>query len=160
MVQNDIRKDIKKLVEAVLFISGKAMSINEISAAVSVASPGQIKNLLKELEEDYKNADTSLSISLIGEKYIMDLKEPYGSKVNSIAESADISKSSLRILAYISKNEPIMQSNVVKIFGSSAYQHIKELIQNDFISASRYGRTKKINTTQKFVEYFNLSKKD
>ncbi len=160
MVQNDIRKDMKRLIEAVLFISGKAMDINEISVAVGVASPGQIKALLEELVEDYKNADTSLSVSLIGEKYIMDLKEPYGSKVNSIAESADISKSSLRILAYISKNEPVIQSNIVRIFGSSTYQYIKELIQNDFISASRYGRTKKINTTQKFIEYFNLSKKD
>lgn len=160
MVQNDIRKDMKRLVEAVLFISGKAMDINEISVAIGVASPGQIKNLLKELIRDYKNADTSLSISLIGEKYVMDLKEPYGSKVNNMAESVDISKSSLRILAYISKNEPLMQSNIVRIFGSSAYQHIKELIQNGFISASRYGRTKKINTTQKFAEYFNLSKND
>lgn len=77
-------------------------------------------------------------------------------RLTGLAGSPDISRASLRILAYISRNEPIMQSSVVKAFGSSAYVHIKELVEKEFVRALRTGRTKRIETTNKFREYFGI----
>ena len=56
---------------------------------------------------------------------------------SSLAGAPEISKSSLRILAYISKNEPLMQNGIVKAFGSSTYEHIKELQEKEFIRSMR-----------------------
>lgn len=84
------------------------------------------------------------------------MKEPYASRVNGLAGKPDITKGSLRMLAYISKNEPVMQNSVVKAFGSSTYDHVRELIEKDFVSAKRVGRTKRLATTARFREYFNL----
>ncbi len=92
----------------------------------------------------------------IGGRYELSVREPYASKVNGLAGKPDITRGSLRILAYISKNEPIMQNSVVKAFGSSTYDHVRELIEKDFISAKRIGRTKRLTTTARFKEYFNL----
>ncbi len=155
-MQNQEGLQSKRVIEAVLFVSGRALSLNEISDASGLASVGQIGKLLKELESEYAAADTALKISKIGDKYIMELKNEYSNRVGRISGSPDLTKSALRALAYISKNEPVMQSNMVKIFGPSIYQYLKELVEGDFISATRYGRTKKLNTTQKFREYFTL----
>ncbi len=156
MTNVDSKKYTKRLVESALFISGKAMSAEDVSRATGIESVGQIKHMLKELEDDYRTSDTSVCISEVGSRYVMELKEPYASKVNGMADAADLTKSALRVLAYISRNEPVMQSKVVKIFGSATYQYMKELINNDFITSSRYGRTKRISTTPRFLEYFSL----
>ena len=114
------------------------------------------KTVMNELVSDYEARNCALVVSRIGDKYLLGVKNDYIGKVNTLAGAPDISKSSLRILAYVGKNEPVMQSALVKAFGSSIYDHVKELTEKDFVKATRVGRTKKIETTQKFREYFNL----
>ncbi len=150
----------KKEIEAALFVSNKAMSIQELSEALNIKSFSSIKQILSQLMSDYKNRDSALEIIEINNKYLLSLKQEYLSKVNKLAGAPDISKSGLRILAYISKNEPIMQSKIVKVFGSSAYTYIKELIGKEFISSIRFKTTKNIKTTQKFKEYFGFDKEN
>ncbi|MCL4404594.1 MAG: SMC-Scp complex subunit ScpB [Candidatus Marsarchaeota archaeon] len=152
----EVQKDSVKLIEAVLFVSGRAMGLDEIAEATGIASKGYIEEAIKKLGERYSSDDTALTVVSIGGKYMISLKEPYGSRVNSLAGAPEISKAALRILAYISKKEPIMQSDVVKAFGSSVYEQMKELKEKDFVKTEAYGRTKKITTTQKFREYFNV----
>jgi segregation and condensation protein B len=145
-----------KLIEAVLFVTGRAMSVDELAEATGIASKGYVESLVKRLTEKYASQDTALAISAIGGKYALSLKEPYGSKVSSMAGTPEVSKAALRILAYISRKEPILQSDIVKAFGTSVYEQMKELREKDFVKAEIAGRTKRITTTQKFKEYFNV----
>jgi len=156
-VADEKRSDeYKRIAEAALFTSGRAMSAEELGGIMGLAAVGYIKTVMNELITDYETRNCALVVSKIGDKYLLGIKNDYISKVNTLAGAPDISKSSLRILAYVGKNEPIMQSAVVKAFGSSVYDHMKELTEKDFVKATRVGRTKKIETTQKFREYFNL----
>ena len=148
--------DYKKTIEAALFVSGRAMDTEEIAKLVGIGSVGHVKKILDELIVDYQNRDSSLIVSKTGEKYVLGVRNEYAEKVNSLAGAPEISKSSLRILAYISKNEPVMQNSVVKAFGSPTYEHVKELLEKEFIRTMKVGRTKRIETTNKFREYFSL----
>jgi len=156
MADTSEQVDHKKLIEAALFMSQNALSIEELVNATGIASPGHIDSLLKQLIEEYKSNDTSLEIVEIGGKYMFSLKEPYASKVSSLAEGPDISRGAMRLLAYINKNNDALQSDLVKIFGESTYAYAKELEEKDFISAKKAGRSKKLSTTLKFKEYFNV----
>jgi segregation and condensation protein B len=156
MEQRQNSSDYKKTVEAALFVSGRAMDTEELAKLVGIGSVGHVKKILDELILDYQNRDSSLIISRAGEKYTLGVRNEYAEKVNSIAGSPDISRSSLRILAYISKNEPIMQSAIVKAFGGATYEHMKELSEKEFIRTMKIGRTKRVETTNKFKEYFSL----
>lgn len=149
--------EYKRLVEAMLFVSSRALSPDEMAKQLGVASVGSVIKIADQLVEEYKRADTALSIEKLGDKYSMTIKERYSAKVSSLAGQPDITKGGLRILAYVSKNEPIMQNIVIKGFGDSAYVYIHELIEKEFITAKKVGRTKKLETTTKFKEYFNLS---
>jgi segregation and condensation protein B len=148
--------DYKKLIEAALFVSGKALSADEISQAIGVASVGAVNTMVTELMKEYESRDTSMSILKIGDKYIMSVKEPYAGRVSGLAGAPDMSKGALRILAFVSKNEPVLQSSVVKAFGSSAYDYLRELREKDFITRTKSGRSMKLQTTLKFKEYFNF----
>lgn len=149
--------DYKKIIEAALFVSNKALSIQDLSGSLNIKSISAIKQIVQQLIEDYKNRDTSLQILEINNKYLLTLKSQYMIKVNNLAGSPDISKSSLRILAYISKNEPILQSKLVKIFGTSTYVYIKELLEKEFVISTKFKNSKNIRTTQKFKEYFSFN---
>ncbi len=149
-------KDYKKTVEAALFVSGNAMDADQIAKTIGIASVGHVKRMLDELVREYEARDSALVIARIGDRYTLGIRPEYAENVSSLAGAPDISKGTLRTLAYISKNEPIMQSAVIKAFGSSGYQHIKELVEKEFIKTARIGRTKRIETTSRFREYFNI----
>ncbi len=148
--------EYKKIIEAALFMSPNAMSINDITKATGIMSPGIIEKLLAELTSEYESRDTSLKIMGISGKYMFSLKDEYISKVSSLASGPDISRGALRILAYISKNEGAIQSDLVKYFGSSTYDYMKELEEKEFVEAKKYKRSKKLSVTPKFNEYFSI----
>ncbi len=148
--------EYERLIEAALFVSGKAMSDEELANAIGIASVGAVKNIVADLVREYESRDSALVITTIGNKYLLSVKEPYMGRVNQLAGSPDISKGALRILAYISKEEPVLQSSIVKIFGSTTYDYVKELSEKDFVASRKDGRSKKLETTQKFREYFSL----
>jgi segregation and condensation protein B len=148
--------DYKKVAEAALFASGRAMSAQELGAVMGVESMGYVKTVLESLVKEYTERNGALEVKAIGDSYVLEVRNQYSQKVSALAGSPDITRPSLRILAYISKNEPVMQSAIVKAFGSSAYEHIGELGEKGFIKSAREGRTKRIETTPKFREYFDL----
>ncbi len=145
-----------RLAEAALFVSGRAMSLDEIAKVMGVASMGYVKKLMDELIKEYESGASALTMVNVSGKYALAVKAAYAGKVSELAGAPEISKSALRILAYIGRNEPIMQNSIVKAFGSATYDHIKELTEKEFITAQRKGRTKRIETTQKFKEYFSV----
>ena len=155
--QGSERREQLNTIEAALFVSGKAMSAEELSAATGIASIGYVKKLADELIEEYRTREGSICVLKVGDKYALSIREQYAGRVSSVAGQPELSKGALRILAYVSKNEPILQSSVVKAFGSTVYDYMKELVENDFIRTAKEGRSKKLETTQKFKEYFNLA---
>lgn len=148
--------DYKKLVEAALFMSPRAMSVSEISSATGMAAIGSLQEIINNLVEQYRNGDTALEILKLNDKYMFSLKEPYASKVAKLAAGPDLTRGALRILAYINKNDGVLQSQIVKLFGSSVYEYMKELEEKEFVETEKEGRSKKIITTTKFKEYFNV----
>ncbi len=148
--------EYKRLVEAALFMAPKAMDLAELSEATGIASLGSLQSILNGLVERYKTADTALEIIELDKRYMFSLKEPYASRMGRLAGSPDISRGALRVLAYVSKNAPAIQSDLVKAFGESTYEHVKELVEKGFIEAKKYKRSRSIRTTAKFREYFNV----
>ncbi len=147
--------DYVKLIEAAIFMSPTSISIADISAVTGIASAGKVKEIVKGLMDTYKAGNTSLEIFEIDSKYVFGLKEPYASKVSRLASGPDITKGALRLLAYVSKNNGIVQSELVKYFGYATYDFVKELTEKGFIETKKFGRSKKVITTSKFKEYFN-----
>ena len=57
-------------------------------------------------------------------------------------------------------SKPLSQEEIDKLVSmpSKAQDIQKELKEKDFVKTEAYGRTKRVTTTQKFQEYFNVTK--
>ena len=61
----------------------------------------------------------------------------------------------METLAVVAWKYPIVQSEIIKLRGSSAYEHMRELVEQGFIAKERSGRTYKVKLTKKFFNYFS-----
>lgn len=149
-------ENTKKKVEAVLFTIGKRISLDEIKKLSGVTETKILLQYLEELKAKYETDDSSLRLIQDGDFWKMSVKEEFGDIVDSIVSDTELSKSVMETLAVIAWKHPALQSEVVHVRTNKAYDDIKELEEQGFITRTKYGRTRKINLTEKFFNYFDL----
>jgi segregation and condensation protein B len=148
--------DRRQLVEAALFVSTDPISIKKLEE-ISGAGSGEIKRMIKELSESYKAAESAIEIRKIGrDLFIMQAREVFAAPLLELVKPT-VSQEVLKTLSLIALKQPIMQADVVKSRGPVTYQHVKELLGKEFITAHPTGRTKILHTTRKFADYFGFS---
>jgi len=145
----------RKQVEALLFSSGKAMSVDDLVAITGIDKK-IVKKSLKELKEDYNSRDTSLMLIEEGDSWKLNIREQYVSLVTKIIADTELSTTVLETLGVIAWKAPMLQSEVVKVRSSQAYDHIKELVEMGFIRKEREGRSYILRLSEKFFEYFDV----
>ena len=153
-IRGDIhRSELKKVLEAILFMSGDPLTIEELSKKVR-QNEALVEELLDELVEDYKKRDSAIIIIKKENTYYMSVKDEYKDIVNDLGAAVPFSKAQMKVLALVALKGPLKQSDVVKIIGNRAYEYIKELEQIGFISSERWKNTKILKVTPKFYAYF------
>ncbi|MHA1680028.1 MAG: SMC-Scp complex subunit ScpB [Promethearchaeota archaeon] len=147
---------LKNQCEAILFVSGKAISAEEISVKIGV-SKAKIEKLLEELAFNYLERATSLEIAKLGDKYILQLKAEYTDHVKKFAAGGLIREAVMRTLTIIAAKQPILQSALSKL-RSGAGEHIKEMLEIGLVKKVKKGRSFELTTTEKFADMFGLSR--
>lgn len=152
---------LKRKVESVLFSAGKYLPVKEIAQLCgrNTRSDSVLK-ALKELQEEYEQKDSSLMVATDGENWKLTVREAYSPIVRRIVSTTELAKSVMETLAVIAYKAPVLQSEVIHIRTNKAYEHIKELHEAGFITRKPEGRTKRIDLTQKFFDYFDLPPED
>lgn len=148
----------RQLIEAALFVSTDPISIKKLEE-LSGAGPKEIERIVKELQENYEAQQSAIEIRKIDkDRFIMQAKEVFAAPLLDLVKPT-VSQEVLKTLSLIALKQPITQAEVVKSRGYSTYSHVKELLNKEFISAFPTGRTKILQTTQKFADYFGFSPK-
>ena len=146
---------LKKKLEALLFSSGRKMSVEELSRLAD-ARTGDIQQSLEELKKEYESKNSSVMIVNEGDSWKLTVHEQFLPLVQKIITETELSKTIVETLAVIAFKYPIKQSDLIRIRTNKAYDHLKELEEMGYISRQKHGRTNLIKLTQKFFEYFNL----
>lgn len=151
-------QDDKKKVETILFTTGKFIGLDELSKMSGIGSVGYLKDVLKKLEQDYLNkADSALEVIQQGEKWKLNIKKEYLYLTETLLTDSELDKGTQETLAVIAYKNPALQSDIIKIRGNGAYDHIKILKELDFVITEITGRTRTIKLTQKFYDYFDIA---
>ncbi len=148
----------KRLVESVLFSASKPVSVNEIKEATSL-SRNQIKTTLEELIQDYnvtRKNETSMEVIKAGDKFIMQVKKQYAEQSVMISKP-EIESNLLKTLTLIAFHQPVKQSNLRRMIGPKAYDHVDELVGHKLIHTKKHGATEMLTTTKLFPEYFGIN---
>ena len=143
--------------EAILYLKGRPLGLAEL-AEIAGIDRDQAELALITLMTDYAHRDTALEIRQEGQRYSLQLRESLGDLVQSLLP-VDLSTATLRTLATIALKKRILQSELVDLRGSGAYDHIKELLAQEFIERRRQseGRSYWLSLSEKFHRTFAVS---
>ena len=136
------------------------MSIDEISQSCGIASKGVVKQALEELRKDYESKNTSLILEEKGNKFKLNIKKEYLHLTSSLLSISEFNKQIQKTLAIIAYKNPVLQSEVIKIRGNKAYDHISFLKEQNLIISEKQSRTKLLKLTSEFFDYFDISEED
>lgn len=151
-----IARDPKSLIEALLFASATGVTISEISNKVNLPENRCLK-LLGEIKKDKEGQP--IQVKLEGNKWKMLVREDLTPSLHGmIALPPEVDKSIIKTLAVIAYKSPVKQSDIIHIRGNKAYDHIKNLEEEGFIKRKPDGRTKLIKLSQRFYDYFQVSR--
>ena len=155
-------------IEAIIYIKGRPLSIEEIHGCLQEKadepgklSPGDreaIEDGIIELMNDYAHRDSALEIVETETGYSLQLKTDYEYLLKELVP-AELGKGALRTLAAVALRNPILQTELIDLRGSSAYQQVAELVNLGFVRKREQadGRSYWLEVTNKFHQYFEIN---
>lgn len=146
---------LKRQIEALLFLTDKPLKAQVIARSVN-QDVQLVRQAMLELINDYEERNGAIEIA-DEDGYMMQVKDEYSNLVDEFAPF-EMPTSLVRTLSAIAIKQPVMQSEIIKLRGAGAYDHIKELMVRELIHKKEDGRSPILTTTKKFQEYFRLSK--
>ncbi len=146
---------LKAKIEAILFLTDKPVRAQTIARIIN-ADVQAIRQSLLELIHDYEERDGGLEIA-DEDGYSFQVKDKYASLMDEFLP-VEMSAALLRTLSSIAIKQPISQSEIIRIRGAGAYEHVRELVNKDLVAKKDDGRSPLLSTTKKFQEYFRLTR--
>ena len=146
------------LLEAALYVTGKPLDLKTLGSVVGFRSEEKVRELGHVLKEKYGSEGSALEVLELSDgRFVMQLKPQYVPDVKRLATRQLLTPGPMKTLSFIAYRQPITQSYVAKVRGNLAYSHVKQLREIGLIAEERVGRTKILQTTPNFADYFNLS---
>ena len=143
-------------IEAILYLKGRPIGLKEL-AELACEEPDQVRTALTLLTTSYAQRDTALEVVEQSGRYCLQLRQALADLVKNMLP-VNLSTATLRTLATIALKKRILQSELVDLRGSGAYDHIKELLAQEFIERRRQseGRSYWLTLTEKFHRTFSV----
>ena len=144
-------------IEAVLYLKGKPISKKTISELTN-SDINSVSEAIKQLSDKYSHSSSALEIISNNSLISLELKHSLNEYVEDLLP-AELKTAVLRTLAVIAIKKKILQSDLIILRGSSAYDHIKELIEKKFINKRKQkdGRSYWLSLSDKFFQTFAVS---
>lgn len=150
---SDKLSDKMAVMEAVFFMSPRPLSIRRLMKSIGVHRGEIVKGMIEQLNRMYEERNSALRIFEVNGKYIMNILPAYADYVVKFTTETELTKSEMKVLAYIAKHDGIIKSKLVKRLGS-VYDKIKSLEEKGYVKEMPEGRSSKLFVTKKFKEYF------
>jgi segregation and condensation protein B len=147
----------RALIEAALFLSPQPMTRRSLARILGDVQREYIDRLLSALKREYEREEHGLELHVEEGRFGFRVKTAHIERVQHLAPQQDIPRPVLRTLAVIAYNNPMHQSDLVKVRGNKAYGHVQELLSRGLIRAEESGRTLLLHVTREFLRHFGLS---
>ncbi|MBI3590814.1 MAG: SMC-Scp complex subunit ScpB [Candidatus Melainabacteria bacterium] len=153
-IASALKSDLKAQVEAVLFITDAPLKTGALAKMLN-ASYDDVQSALVQLIQEYEDRNGGLEIGT-DDGYIIQVKTQYLNIVTDMMP-LELNPGPMRTLSAIALKEPVLQSEVIDMRGSGAYDHINELVEQELITKKPQGLSYILKTTKKFQQYFRMT---
>lgn len=154
-------KEIKKSVEALLFVSSEPISSRKM-ADVLECNVGVVEKTLALLEKEYKETDRAFIVKRVNKGYSLFTKPEFSETIKRLTGKRELylSKAALTTLAIIAYRQPVTRREIEMIRGVDSSGVIHTLQDADLIKVvgkeDVFGHPFLYGTTGKFLETFHL----
>ena len=140
-----------------MYLKGRPISKKNLSE-ITNSDINSIIKAIQELKDKYSNSKSAIVLNEIDNSYCLELKPSLNEFVEDLLPS-DLRTSELRTLATIAIKKKILQSDLILLRGSGAYDHIKELNNQKLIVKRKQkdGRSYWLSLSEKFFQTFAVS---
>ena len=158
--------DIKKIIEALLFVSDKPLLNREIRAVVKdeLSEDIKIEDIMKEIQQEYVQLNRAFELKFVADGWTFATKPEYSSWIKKLLKEKTILKlspSAMEVLAIIAYKQPITRAEIDNVRGVDSGGVIDTLTDRKFIKIvgrkETLGRPLLYGTTQEFLRHFGLS---
>lgn len=152
----------KRIIEALLFVSDKPVSIDALKDVLKEVEPTQIRELIEELNGEYSSQGRSFSIKEIAGGFQMLTDPLYSRWISALYKRPPdrLSGPSLETLAIIAYRQPITRADIEAIRGVNIDGVVKTLEDRNLIKTKGRvdgpGRPILYGTTSEFLKHFGL----
>jgi segregation and condensation protein B len=155
--------ELTAVVEAVLFVSGEPMSLEDLSEVLEGTEPDRIRQALEHLRHNYDSAGRGLQIVEVAGGYQIATRSecaPWIRSLEKIKTATRLSRSGLETLAIVAYKQPVTRGEIEAIRGVDSAYVLKTLLERRIVKiAGRregLGRPILYGTTREFLQYFGL----
>ena len=153
----------KRVIEALLFSSGKPLTASEIKKAVSGVSAREIQEAITELREEYEREKRSFELIEIAGGWQMVTRKAYAAWLTRLEQqkkARQATQSALETLAILAYKQPVTRAEIETLRGVDVSAVLSTLLERGFIKITGKkevaGRPFLYGTTDKFLEHFGL----
>ncbi|MGD2181520.1 SMC-Scp complex subunit ScpB [Lusitaniella coriacea] len=143
-------------IEAILYLKGQPLSLDAIADCAG-CDRETAEDALIELMDDYAHRDSALEVVEMPSGYSLQLRSSFQNLIQNLVP-AELGTGALRTLAAIALKNPLLQTELIELRGSSAYQQVQELVELGLVRKRRQaeGRSFWLEVTEKFHQYFEV----
>jgi len=157
----------RAVVEAMLFISDKPLTIEQIKDVVDNLDAGGIRQIVSELNAEYEQLNRGIRITEVAGGFRMitpPALAPFLRKMYKQRRADRLSKPALETLAIIAYKQPLTRMEIETLRNVNVDGVISSLVEKGLIRITGRknapGRPFVYGTTRQFLEYFGLKSLD
>jgi segregation and condensation protein B len=158
--------EVKKILEALLFVSGKPLNLKELKDIIKgdVADISNLEDILKELKDEYISLNKPYEIKFVADGWTFATKPEYSPWIKKLLKEKTVLKlspSALETLAMVAYKQPVTRAEIDEIRGVESSGVIDTLLEKKLIKIvgkkEALGRPLLYGTTQDFLKHFGLA---
>ena len=157
------QRELKKVLEAFLFVSSSPVEIAQIKEALGVEQDQLIKTAFQELKAKYESDETGLRIIEVAGGYRLSTSPETAPHLKKWfkKQKPRLSRASLETLSIIAYRQPITRSEIEAIRGVNVEGALGTLLDRGLVRIAgrrdTVGRPILYGTTRIFLEHFGLN---
>ena len=154
---------LKGRIEAILFVAGEAVRLDELARALNLPV-GQVEKALEEIRDDYAYAQRGFCLKRFGRQVQLATRALYADDVVRLlqpVQKQSLSQAAMETLAVVAYRQPVTKAEVEEIRGVKCDYSLHSLSVKNLIQEvgrkDTLGRPILYGTTEEFLSHFGLT---
>lgn len=155
----------RSILESMLFVGhpqNEPLTSAQVAALMRGVRPGEIDDLVRDLNEQYLRDDCPYTIVSHGAGYSLSLRDEFSGlrdKFHGRLRQARLSPAALEVLALVAYNQPLTSEDVARLRGRPSGSILAQLVRRELLRIERpqaTPRAARYFTTLRFLKLFGL----